>query len=310
MENQKVFEPKTCPFFRSYYDSVQSLEDKDRLDFYELVLEHFFSIEEETEGECCQKERSPVAKALFQLTKPVVDNSLEIARKRAEAGAKGGKASKSKAKTKQTQSKKQALLKQNQAEEDMDMDMDMDLDLDLDSELDTVSLSETEPETDVSGSSGGGCLKSRNKVPYKEIFQTYHALCPRLPAIKALEGERKKKTAVLFKKYGLEGITELFQFANDSDFLCGGGGKGFTAKFDWLIKLDNANKVLEGNYCNVPPPQPTPVSTSYQPEARGFVGHAMGLYREQESQHALLRQLPPYPPELPPYPSQRGGEGG
>ena len=38
--------------------------------------------------------------------------------------------------------------------------------------------------------------------------------------------------------------------ATKSDFLKGDGNKGFVAKFDWMIRQSNFQKILEGNYDN------------------------------------------------------------
>ena len=42
----------------------------------------------------------------------------------------------------------------------------------------------------------------------------------------------------------------MIRKACKSDFLKGGGNKGFVANFDWMIRPSNFQKILEGNYDN------------------------------------------------------------
>ena len=50
------------------------------------------------------------------------------------------------------------------------------------------------------------------------------------------------------KYYDINTFKEVFQKAKASDFLQGKNGKGFKAPFEWLINIDNMQKVLDGNY--------------------------------------------------------------
>ena len=82
---------------------------------------------------------------------------------------------------------------------------------------------------------------------YESIVNLYHTLCPKLPAIKALN-DRRKKT---LRSWGdLDEMTEVFTNAGKSDFLNGKNDRGWKPNFDWLIKPENRIKVLEGNYDN------------------------------------------------------------
>lgn len=258
------FEPKACPFFRSYYDSVQKLEDKDRLDFYELVLEFFFEAEP-PEG----REKTAIAEALFTLTKPVIEKS----KAKAKAGAKGGK-SKSKQNTSKMQAEQNSEERELQANgngKEMERKWKGDGDGDGDGE---------EMDSEATASVAGESLPQRENVPFIQIQEAYNSICSRLPAIKSIDGDRRKKTSSFFKKYGFETMTQIFHLANESDFLCGCGNTGFTAKFDWIIKTDNANKILEGNYTNNE--QFTGQRNHSQPESRGFVGHAIEMMQQHE----------------------------
>lgn len=43
-------------------------------------------------------------------------------------------------------------------------------------------------------------------------------------------------------------ILDVFKKVNQSNYLCGKTEGGFKAPFDWIIKINNFQKILEGNY--------------------------------------------------------------
>ena len=91
-------------------------------------------------------------------------------------------------------------------------------------------------------------------------MKDFHATCPDLPGIRALNDARKTKIRSLVKELdklkifpGFEPEKKLhviFQAAQNSDFLSGRSGKWNGCSFDWLINKTNALKVLEGQYQN------------------------------------------------------------
>ena len=62
--------------------------------------------------------------------------------------------------------------------------------------------------------------------------------------------KRKECIRARITEYGKEGFAEMVRKATKSDFLKGDGNKGFVAKFDWMIRPSNFQKILEGNYDN------------------------------------------------------------
>ena len=98
-------------------------------------------------------------------------------------------------------------------------------------------------------------------TPHSQILKMYNQLCETkgLRPIRSINGNRKTQTAARFKEYGLSGFFDLFCKVSASDFLCGGGERGWKADFDWLIAPTNMQKVLEGKYdneqYNIPAPQ-------------------------------------------------------
>lgn len=102
--------------------------------------------------------------------------------------------------------------------------------------------------------------RKSERLSYDEIMKDFHATCPDLPGIRALNDARKTKIRSLVKELdklkifpGVEPEKKLhviFQAAQNSDFLSGRSGKWNGCSFDWLINKTNALKVLEGQYQN------------------------------------------------------------
>lgn len=102
--------------------------------------------------------------------------------------------------------------------------------------------------------------RKSERLSYDEIMKDFHATCPDLPGIRALNDARKTKIRSLVKELdklkifpGVEPEKKLhviFQAAQNSDFLSGRSGKWNGCSFDWLIDKTNALKVLEGQYQN------------------------------------------------------------
>lgn len=102
--------------------------------------------------------------------------------------------------------------------------------------------------------------RKSERLFYDEIMKDFHATCPDLPGIRALNDARKTKIRSLVKELdklkifpGVEPEKKLhviFQAAQNSDFLSGRSGKWNGCSFDWLINKTNALKVLEGQYQN------------------------------------------------------------
>lgn len=102
--------------------------------------------------------------------------------------------------------------------------------------------------------------RKSDRLSYDEIMKDFHATCPDLPGIRALNDARKTKIRSLVKELdklkifpGVEPEKKLhviFQTAQNSDFLSGRSGKWNGCSFDWLINKTNALKVLEGQYQN------------------------------------------------------------
>ena len=91
-----------------------------------------------------------------------------------------------------------------------------------------------------------------------EIFSLYNRICTALPQAKVLSEDRQAQISLLLRKYTAEQVEEAFYITQHSPFLTGHGKGGWRASFDWLIKEENIQRVLEGCFDK---PKPTFVDT-------------------------------------------------
>ena len=85
---------------------------------------------------------------------------------------------------------------------------------------------------------------------YKKIVESYNDICKSLPSVRIISDKRKKKMRVMAKEFGLEDFIDVFQKAENSEFLSGKNGRWNGCNFDWLINYNNFIKVIEGTYNN------------------------------------------------------------
>ena len=116
-------------------------------------------------------------------------------------------------------------------------------------------------------------------VPYNEIVKDYNDHCQGLPKVKALTEMRRRAIRARWnanKADAFNHFRELFAKAGKSDFLNGINDRAWIADFDWLMKEQNAVKVLEGKYDNTarapaglkPPQYKEPQETQQQKNNR------------------------------------------
>lgn len=65
-----------------------------------------------------------------------------------------------------------------------------------------------------------------------------------------LKGQRLAFLTARVREYGIDAVREVITKAARSDFLNGGGGRGFVASFEWIFRPNNFPKVLDGNFDN------------------------------------------------------------
>lgn len=86
---------------------------------------------------------------------------------------------------------------------------------------------------------------------YKQLQDAYNNICTRLRPKVRITAACKKHIKQRLSERSYEDIVLAFRKAQDSDFFCGGGSRGWQGNFDWIMKSeDHLNDLLEGKYDN------------------------------------------------------------
>ena len=105
----------------------------------------------------------------------------------------------------------------------------------------------------------------RDRIDYRGIQNDYNAICVSFPMCKLLSDKRKKEIkACVNNGITREDFRRAFEKAQESSFMKGNNNRGWQASFDWIIKLNNLVKILDGNYDNK---QNTPTSPNFIPKS-------------------------------------------
>lgn len=100
---------------------------------------------------------------------------------------------------------------------------------------------------------------SANTDYVRQVIELYNELVPSMPAVrsistartKAVQGRDKhKKLSGELTLGSLERWKEFFKYVESRDFLTGREGTWTSCNFDWIVKQENFNKIVEGNYQN------------------------------------------------------------
>lgn len=94
--------------------------------------------------------------------------------------------------------------------------------------------------------------KERREEIYIYVLDAFNQICHDLPKIKTLNETRKRridKADEIVKAVGNGTFDDLFTKIQASDFLTG-KVKDWRADFDWIMKPENLQKILEGVYDN------------------------------------------------------------
>lgn len=122
--------------------------------------------------------------------------------------------------------------------------------------------------------------KDNNIINYQEIINMYNDTCVSFPKVTKLSEKRKKAINARLKVYSLEDFKQLFQMAEESNFLKGQNNRNWSANFDWLIADSNMAKVLDGNYS-----ERKPAAVNRPPKEP----------QKEPSYYSILREIPPSP---------------
>ena len=103
---------------------------------------------------------------------------------------------------------------------------------------------------------GEAILKQRARkakepaIPYQQIVDDYNAICgAKLPKVTKLTDKRKRaiKTCI-GQGFTVEELKDAFHKSSSIPFLTGKNDREWVANFDFIIKPDNLQKILEGVY--------------------------------------------------------------
>mgnify|MGYP001412232940 CR=1 FL=1 len=85
--------------------------------------------------------------------------------------------------------------------------------------------------------------------PHEKIIELYHELCPKMPKVRAWNGQRPKLLASRWKDHpDLDWWRGFLAFAGESKFLNGANGRSWAAGLEWLVRPANFQKINEGQY--------------------------------------------------------------
>lgn len=98
--------------------------------------------------------------------------------------------------------------------------------------------------------------KGFRPCPHKKIIDLFHRNLPQCPRVRVWTSTRESHLATRWKedpeRQALEWWDDFFRYISKSSFLTGkveqNSRKPFFATLDWIVKLENFAKILEGKY--------------------------------------------------------------
>lgn len=266
------FNPTYFPMLKSYYEAALLLNTKDRASFFTGIITYYM-----TGGEVV--EMTATAYAIFVAIRPTLDGAIVNTKKCSEGGKVSGKVRKAKMEEKKKigenseieenrldsseEAEENSVSSQFQEEEETEAKtmvqkrkgtpLKKTMKKKEPKQTEKEKEKEKEKENDKEKENGrrteSGLLSSESSDFYSKILKEYHRCCPSLGKVVGKNAKRKKLVEDLGVEYSLETIVQVFEMVEGNDFLCGRTGKKeWKAHFDWLVKMENINKILQGNY--------------------------------------------------------------
>ena len=91
-------------------------------------------------------------------------------------------------------------------------------------------------------------------VNFEALLQFFNAEMDKTNALisraKNISGQRLTMLKARIREYGKEAVADVIRKAARSNFLNGGGSKGFKVDFTWIVRPENFLKILEGKFDN------------------------------------------------------------
>ena len=216
---------KAFPFFESYLRAIQRIKKKaDQADAYNAICCYaIYGTEPDLDS------MSAAAAIAFELTKP----NLDASKRKAKSGKQGG--IKRPGEGKQNGSKTEANDKQTARDIGYRIKDEGYRIKDKENECLSSVSDETDCRTDI-----------------RRVMESWNALGLAKVSRVANGSDRYKQLKCRLRDYGVDEVLRGIDNVGSADFLMGrtGGNRTFEATFDWFIKPNNFQKVLDGNYAN------------------------------------------------------------
>lgn len=107
--------------------------------------------------------------------------------------------------------------------------------------------------------------KKEDKIDFEKVRQQFNRImeAKKIPKLKGkIAGQRKAFFEARVRENGIVSVYRVMIKAAESNFLNGGGGKGWIANFEWIYRPNNFPKVLDGYYDNQRPPKTPTIQTN------------------------------------------------
>lgn len=203
-------------FYRSFYESLSGIPDKERLKVYDAICKYALN------GEVVKLDG--ISNSIMILIKPL----LEANYKRKTDGSKGGRPNKKPVVTENKTSGFENEITSGFENEKPNKEKDKDKEKDIDKDIKEKSQKETA----------------------EAVVNLYHECCPSLPKVSKLNPMRIKLANARLKDYTMDELKAIFIKAENSTFLKEGQGTWNGANFDWILNQTNICKIEDGYYSN------------------------------------------------------------
>lgn len=107
--------------------------------------------------------------------------------------------------------------------------------------------------------------RKEDKIDFEKVRQQFNRImeAKKIPKLKGkIAGQRKAFFEARVRENGIVSVYRVIIKAAQSNFLNGGGSKGWIANFEWIFRPNNFPKVLDGYYDNQRPPQTPTIQTN------------------------------------------------
>jgi hypothetical protein len=94
-------------------------------------------------------------------------------------------------------------------------------------------------------------VPGKPRCPTQKIIDTYHQECPDLPQVRSFRAGSANLRARWQEdrvRQNLVWWQDFFRVVHASDFLCGRLDNPWIASFNWIIRPQNFEKILNGNF--------------------------------------------------------------